>query len=118
MNYYVKVNFTSVMKMIAAIDGINVYSPKSFKSSISDYSYKRGWNKMGGKKALYFARERKAFAEGDMQRNKNQQKVLKAIFKKITTSETLLLNYTDILKCNTAHPSDRRNLFQAFQCSW
>ena len=98
MNYYVKVNFTSVMKMIAAIDGINVYSPKSFKSSISDYSYKRGWNKMGGKKALYFARERKAFNNEDAIRVENQQRVFKAVLDKLTSSSTLLTKYDDLIK--------------------
>ena len=68
LDYYVKCNFSSVMKIIYAIGGIDVYSPKAFKSSISDYEYEEGWNYMGGKEALYFARERKAFNNEDDKR--------------------------------------------------
>ena len=97
LNYYVKVNFTSVMKIISAIGGIRVESPKAFESSISKYKYKKGWNNMGGKKALYFARERKAFNNEDAIRVENQQRVFKAVLDKMTTSSTLLTKYDDLL---------------------
>ena len=96
-NYYVKVNFTSVMKVITALDGIEVYSPKAFKSSISKFSYKKGINIMGGKQALYFARERKAFNNEDAIRVENQQRVIKAMLDKLLTSKTLLTKYDELV---------------------
>ena len=97
LNYYVKCNFTSVMKIIYAIGGIDVYSPKAFKSSISEYEYDKGWNYMGGKEALYFARERKAFNNEDDKRVENQQAVLKAVLNKMMTSPSLLTSYPELL---------------------
>ena len=54
-------------------------------------------NHLNGKQALAFARERHSFKDGDVQRVKNQQKVLTAVIKKMTTSTTLITNYTKIL---------------------
>ena len=98
LDYYVKCNFSSVMKIIYAIGGIEVYSPKAFKSSISDYEYEEGWNYMGGKEALYFARERKAFNNEDDKRVENQQAVLKAVLNKMMTSPSLLTSYPELLE--------------------
>jgi anionic cell wall polymer biosynthesis LytR-Cps2A-Psr (LCP) family protein len=63
-----------------------------------DYRDKKGMNHLNGKQALGFAREREAFADGDVQRVKNQQKVIDAIVSKVASSKTLLLSYTDILE--------------------
>ena len=97
MNYYVKMNFSAVRDVIDAIGGIDVNSPASFKSSISNYEYEKGWNHMNGKKALFFARERKAFEGKDSLRVENQQLVVKAVINKLTSSTTLLTRYGDIL---------------------
>ena len=97
INYYVRVNFSMLVDIVNAIGGIDVYSDYKFKSAIHDCSYKKGWNHLNGKQALYFARERKAFKDQDQQRIKNQQKVMKACLKKVTSSRVLLTNYTKLL---------------------
>lgn len=97
IDYYVRANFNMVMTLVNAMDGIDVYSDYTFKSSISDYSYKKGWNYLTGKGAFYFARERKVFKDSDQQRIKDQQKVVKGIFRKMTSKKVLLLNYTRLL---------------------
>ena len=97
MDYYVKLNFSAMRGIINAIGGIDVYSPVAFDSDISEYSYVKGWNHLNGKQALYFARERHAFEGQDSVRVENQQRVVKAVIKKLTTSTTLLLNYGDIM---------------------
>ena len=98
INYYVKMNFSAAKQIIDAMGGITVYSPVAFESSISDYKYKKGKNKMGGKAAVYFARERKSFEGQDAIRVENQQRVVKAILKKMTSSTTLLTSYGDVMK--------------------
>ena len=98
IDYYARVDFQMLVNLVNAIGGIDVYSDYAFKSAVTDWTYEKGWNHCTGKKALYFARERKAFKDKDQQRIKNQQKVLKAIFKKVTGDKALLLNYTEILK--------------------
>ena len=97
IDYYVKVNFSMLVRLIDATGDIEVYSDEEFDSAVSKYHYKKGWNKMHGKKALYFARERKSFEKGDAARIENQQKVVEALIKKITSSRVLLTKYPDIL---------------------
>lgn len=95
INYYVKVNFSSVVDIVNAIGGVNVYSDYTF-TSIDNYHYTKGYNAVNGEEALSFARERKAFAAGDRQRVKDQQALLKAIFDKCT-SKAIITKYSKLL---------------------
>lgn len=98
INYYVKANFSAVVDVINAIGGVDVYSDREFSPvKRSWWTVKKGWNHMNGKEALAFARERKAYNEEDSQRVLNQQKVLKAMLDKMTTSTTMLTKYDDIV---------------------
>ena len=97
-DYYVKVNFSMVVKLIDAMGGIAVYSDYDFTSSVKpEYSYFKGKNRVGGLRALYFARERHSFEKSDEQRIKNQQKVMEGIITKVTTHKEILLNYEELL---------------------
>jgi LCP family protein required for cell wall assembly len=96
INYYVKVNFTSVVEIIDAIDGVEVYSEYDFTSKDS-FHYSKGYNKVNGEEALSFARERYAFAAGDNQRGKNQQALIEAIIRKCTSS-SIIYKYNSLLK--------------------
>lgn len=95
INYYVRVNFTTVRKLVDTLGGVDVYSDYSFTSYT--YSYQKGYNHMNGAQALEFSRERYSFADGDNQRVKNQQHVMEAIIKKVLNSNTILTKYTNIL---------------------
>ncbi len=97
INYYVKVNFSTIEGIVDAIGGVDVYSDYDFTASDRTYSYSAGYNHMDGKKALRFARERKAFSAGDLQRVKNQQHVVEAILNKMTSSTALISSYDQIL---------------------
>lgn len=96
INYYIKVNFTSLEDLVDALDGITVISQYNFTSQ-DGYTYKYGENVLDGKKALSFARERKSFKDGDRERGKNQQLILTSIINK-AISPKILTNYVDILK--------------------
>ena len=95
INYYVKVNFSSVVDIVNAIGGVNVYSDYTF-TSIDNYHYTKGYNQVNGEEALSFARERKAFATGDRQRVKDQQALLRAMFDKCT-SKAIITKYSKLL---------------------
>lgn len=97
INYYYRVNFKMLVKLVDAMDGITVDIPKAFESTYWDYSFKEGENHLSGKAALAFVRERKTFEDEDEERIRNQQRVLKAILKKATNSEVILTNYADLL---------------------
>lgn len=95
INYYVRVNFTTVIKLVDKLGGVDVYSDYSFNAQ--GYHFNKGTNHVNGAQALAFSRERHSFSGGDNQRVQNQQKVIEAIIKKVTNSSTILTKYTDIL---------------------
>lgn len=98
INYYVRVNFSTVISMVDSIGGIDVYSDKAFTAyTNSSCKYKVGTNHLNGKCALAFSRERYAYKEGDRHRVENQQAVLTAILNKMLSSKTLITKYTNIL---------------------
>ena len=108
INYYAKVNFTTIEKVVDAIGGVDVNSDFAFKFSDSDrglyFSYNKGMNHLNGKQALGFARERESFSDGDVQRVKDQQKVIDAVISKVASSKDILLyRYEDILKAVSAN---------------
>ncbi len=98
---YVRINFAGFIDIVDALGGIDVYSDYSFTSVGSPGYYDptdftEGWNHMDGKAALAFARERHAFATGDIQRGINQMKVIDAMLEKIK-SPALLTSYSRLL---------------------
>ncbi len=95
INYYYKVNFTSLIDIVDALGGVNVYSSESFRSW-NGYNFSKGYNKVDGKAALAFVRERHAFAIGDKQRGKNQQALISAMINKCISPE-ILTKYTSLL---------------------
>lgn len=109
INYYIRVNFTTLIDIVDAIGGITIYSDKAFTSyTDKSCSYKLGNNTVDGRCALAFSRERYAYQEGDRHRIKNQQTVLMAMIHKITSSKTLITKYTSIL--NTLSNSFETNM--------
>lgn len=112
LNYYVKMNFSAAVEIIDALGGVKVYSPVDFTSSLKeDYHYKKGWQYLGGYKALYFARERHAFEGEDSARVENQQIIVKAVIKKMTSSTALLTNYGEVM--NAASRNMHTNMSSA-----
>lgn len=95
INYYLKVNFTSLIKVVNELGGIKVNSNYSFTSR-DGYHYQKGENNLDGKEALSFVRERKAFKDGDRVRGENQQLVLEAIINK-ALSPTIITKYSGLL---------------------
>jgi LCP family protein required for cell wall assembly len=94
IDYTVRINFTSLLKIVDALGGIEVQSDQSF--SVDGYDFRTGSNTLNSKQALTFSRERHSFTAGDRQRGKNQQKVIEAIFTKAAQPE-IILNYQSIL---------------------
>lgn len=95
INYYVRVNFTTVEELVNTIGPIEIYSDKAM--TLDGCKYVVGNNTVGGKCALRFARERHSYVEGDNHRIKNQQEVIKAVFKKLSSSAMVVTDYTSIL---------------------
>lgn len=96
INYYLKINFSTLIKAIDSIGGVNVYSPYTFNTY--GVQFYKGYNYVDGTKALAFSRARYNFAGGDRVRGENQLRVIEAIINKMASSRVLVTNYLDILE--------------------
>lgn len=97
ITYYVRVNFTTLIDIVDAIDGVDVWSDYEFECYTDSKVYiNKGWNHLNGRQALAFCRERFSFPDGDNQRGKDQEAVLKAIIEKVT-SPALIVNASALL---------------------
>lgn len=110
-DYYARVNFSGLMDIVDALGGIDVTSPVEFTTIAMEmpnengdggyhdeaFTFTEGVNHLNGREALAFSRERSAFAQGDVQRGRNQMAVLQAIIDK-ATSPAILSGYQDVLK--------------------
>ncbi len=99
INYTFKIGFNGVEKFVDAIDGVDIYSPGETKLTTRTGKVCRihwQWNHLDGACALRYARERKSFANGDLDRAKHQQDVITAIINKVSDLH-YLTRYSQIL---------------------
>lgn len=89
ISYYARINFTSLVKIVDALGGVDVNSDYEFTTLHGNYKINKGMNHLNGEQALGFSRERYSFKDGDNQRGKDQEKVLTAIIHKATTPAIL-----------------------------
>ena len=100
IDYYARVNFNAVIKLVDAVGGLTINSDVNYSFRCwTDRSclIKPGDNKVNGKCALAFARERHAYSTGDRHRGENQQQVIQLLINKLSSSKSLLTNYDKIL---------------------
>ncbi len=102
INYYAKVNFTSLISIVDKLGGIDVEVDEPFRAyyieeeETIDYYFKKGTNHLNGKQALAFARERKSLVSGDVARVKHQQMLIEALLNK-ALSKNIIVKYNDLL---------------------
>ena len=93
INYYARLNFTSMIDIVDTLGGIDVYSELAFTTSEDSehvMDVQEGYNHFNGEEALAFCRERQNLPDGDNQRGKNQQAVITAMLKKCLSPAMLL----------------------------
>lgn len=110
IDYYVKINFQGVVKLVEALNGISVDVPLDFCESNSKRStknenlicLKKGIRTLNGEEALALARHRKTLTTGDLQRGVNQQLVVQGILNKLKSvkSANQMLNILDTVSQN------------------
>lgn len=99
IDFYARVNFTSLVEMVDALGGVDVYSEQAFTTSEDTglvMNVVQGENHFNGQQALAFSRERMNVDGGDFQRGKNQQAVITAMIKK-AVSPAILVGANGIL---------------------
>ncbi|VPD57154.1 capsular polysaccharide biosynthesis protein Cps14A [Streptococcus pneumoniae] len=107
INYYVLLNFTSFLKMIDLLGGVDVHNDQEFSALHGKFHFPVGNVHLDSEQALGFVRERYSLADGDRDRGRNQQKVIVAILQKLTSTE-VLKNYSTII--NSLQDSIQTNM--------
>ena len=105
IDYYLRMNFTSFVRIVDELGGIDVNSDYDFSAKVEKgnqrgpgekYHFTKGINHLSGVQALAFARERYSFNSGDVQRGKNQMEVIRGVIAKLSSRE-MLTNFDSIL---------------------
>ena len=108
IDYYLKINTKSLVGLVDTLGGIEFCSDLSYTTThatiLDSYddsqgtklNVTKGCKTYNGVEILTIARERKAFVDGDRQRQKNCQQIMINIFNKMIRVENLT-NYTNIL---------------------
>nr|ARJ58034.1 integral membrane regulatory protein Wzg [Streptococcus suis] len=91
---YIRLNFTSFLQLINLVGGIDVENTQEFTSG--GYNFPVGTVHLDAEQALIFVRERYSLANGDNDRGQNQEKVIAALIKKLSSPDNLA-NYQAIL---------------------
>lgn len=101
INYTVRLNFSSLINIVDAIGGVDVevepgLEVETFYANGTE-GVKAGINHLNGERALAFARERHAYEDGDNQRVRNQQIVMKALIRSMI-SPSMVANYPKVME--------------------
>lgn len=94
---YIRVNFNFVTDLVDNIGGITVTNDLNKTLKLDGCIYKPGDNKVDGKCALRFARERKSYSTGDRHRGENQEQVIIRILEKVSHDKNIINDSGKIL---------------------
>lgn len=87
IDYYAKINFKGLVKLVDAVGGVEVDVPKELCTDNSSRSgtlcIQPGHQVLHGEEALVFARNRKQLANGDFGRAQHQQEIIMALINKM-----------------------------------
>ena len=87
IDYYAKINFKGLVKLVNAVDGVDVDVPKELCTDDSSRGkqvcIQPGHQHLNGEEALVFARNRKQLANGTFGREQHQQELIMALVNKM-----------------------------------
>lgn len=87
LDYYMKVNFESVVALVDLVGGVEIDVPEVVAKGIK---VNPGLQKLNGEQALEFVRFRKGYATGDIGRVEAQQNFMEQVIRKMLTTKNLL----------------------------
>lgn len=117
LDFYARVNFTSLIEIVDALGGVDVESEYAFTTSSDSgkvINVVQGTNHFDGEEALAFSRERQNVPGGDNQRGKDQQAVITAMIKKMV-SPSILTGANGILNSVSGNVDTNMTLSQIQQ---
>lgn len=97
INYTLKVGFSTVIKVVDAVGGIDIDSDQAFTAwTNKSCKFEQGTQHVDSACALAFARERYSYTSGDRHRGENQQQVITKLIEKVSNPH-YSTKYADIL---------------------
>ncbi len=134
INYYVKINFTGIVRLVDTLNGIDVDVPYNLCEQNSKRQFgknmvyiEKGFQTLNGEQALALARNRKNNKEycsskwtsgyrSDFKRSENQQKIIEAIIKKMKTLSSIndLENLLSVISDNIDTNMSEKTIFSFY----
>ncbi|MDT0407647.1 MULTISPECIES: LCP family protein [Streptomyces] len=90
IDHYVEVDFTSFMRTVDALGGVEICTAKPLKDSYTGLDLPAGSHELDGGQALQYVRARHIDAASDLGRMQRQQRFLAAVVERATSGGTLL----------------------------
>lgn len=87
---YVEIGFRGMVNLVDAVGGITICPKQDMKDPLAKLDIDKGCQEADGETALGYARSRKLFATGDIQRAQNQREVVSAIGNEILSWKTFV----------------------------
>ncbi|WP_328317803.1 LCP family protein [Streptomyces sp. NBC_00388] len=90
VNHYLEVDFTSFMKTVDVLGGVDICTVRPLKDSYTGLDLPVGTSKLDGGRALQYVRSRHLDAASDLGRMQRQQRFMASLIAKATSSGVLL----------------------------
>ncbi|KAA6221514.1 LytR family transcriptional regulator [Streptomyces albofaciens JCM 4342] len=90
IDHYLEVDFTSFMKTVDAVGGVDICTTRPLKDSYTGLALPPGRSRLDGGQALQYVRARHLDSASDLGRMQRQQRFFAALMHKITSSGALL----------------------------
>jgi LCP family protein required for cell wall assembly len=87
---YVEMGFTGMVNLVDAVGGVTICPKQDMKDPEAELDITKGCQEADGKTALGYARSRKLFNTGDIQRAQNQREVVSAIGSEMLSWKTVV----------------------------
>ncbi|WP_406279467.1 LCP family protein [Streptomyces sp. NBC_00191] len=90
IDHYLEVDFTSFMKTVDALGGVEVCTPRPMKDTYTGLDLAAGTHRLNGGQALQYVRSRYVDGAADLGRMQRQQRFLAALIHQATSSGVVL----------------------------
>ncbi|MEU8761902.1 LCP family protein [Streptomyces sp. NPDC048659] len=90
IDHYLEVDFTSFMKTVDAVGGVQICTTKPMKDSYTGLDLPAGTHELDGGQALQYVRSRHVDGAADLGRMQRQQKFLAALIDRLSSGGVLL----------------------------
>jgi LCP family protein required for cell wall assembly len=100
IDHYLEVDFTSFMKTVDVLGGVQICTPTPLKDSYTGLDLAPGTHMLKGGQALQYVRARHLDGASDLGRMKRQQRFLAALIERATSSGVLLnpMRFRDVTR--------------------